>query len=920
MVKTRPLVGRQREATEFQHLLDEAAHGAGGLVLIGGEAGIGKTALLSAVLDEARDRGLTVRTGRCPGPGETPPFGPWLELAAAPHSGLPRPFGDGPQAGPAEIAAGLLALLGQNPAVLALEDIHWADPATLDLLKHVCPRLAGRSMLVVATYRSDEVHRAHPLWALLPELQRTGARRMLLDRLAPDDVSELTTLLLGPDESDAARRLYERTEGHPLFLCELLEAADRTGTIPGESDPLPETVQQALDSRLARLSAMAQSVLQVAAIIGERFPYDLLLQVAGLPEDDVLTALEQAVALHVIADEHDRFAFTHALLREALVGRLIGPRRRHWHRRIAETLVASPRPDTGAIARHLSRAGDPKAPAYLMEAGDQALHLGALVQAGELYEQALETLPDTAPLRAELLLKLGFTLRYSELSRARAYWEEALKAPGERAVLVWIRYHLLIWRFRPDEPAWHTAAANVLAEQKSLLGNPDYHRLEQLLCGSMAKHPRIIVALAQALMAAGQMEQADELLKETLAGLPPDSERNDLLRVQWELEWYVGRRTRALAIGRQLMDSLLRAGFYHAAIAWGWRQFAAMVVTQADRPDEIDALAEWVMQAEADVVNRTGYPFREGFSTMGYWQFLRGDWAGAYRHRVEFLRQNPADLERQTRKEAVLILLCRGEWAEAREILSTLYPRHPDEELIDIQLGNVWVPIFQARYHLATGAPDQARVWLEAGERYIVRHRLEPDRASLLIAWADYHFRTGNLKAAAEAAGKALPLAIETNDCLDIIRAKRLLGSAGPVQEASGWFDQAQALAEQCRFPYEAALVQLARGQRLAGAPGALEGLRQARETFARLGAAPALAEAEAALEQGLRASLPDGLTEREAEVVRLVAQGLTDKEIGARLFISPKTVDGHLRNIFNKVGVSSRTALATYAARHGLL
>ena len=152
-----------------------------------------------------------------------------------------------------------------------------------------------------------------------------------------------------------------------------------------------------------------------------------------------------------------------------------------------------------------------------------------------------------------------------------------------------------------------------------------------------------------------------------------------------------------------------------------------------------------------------------------------------------------------------------------------------------------------------------------------------------------------------------------------------MLGSVSQAQEAGGWFDEALALAEQCRFPYQVALTQLARGQRLPGAPGALDGLRQARDAFARLGAAPALAEAEKALEQAGTAEsptplLPDGLTEREAEVVRLVAQGLTDKEIGARLFISPKTVDGHLRNIFNKVGVGSRTALATYAARHGLI
>jgi DNA-binding CsgD family transcriptional regulator len=137
----------------------------------------------------------------------------------------------------------------------------------------------------------------------------------------------------------------------------------------------------------------------------------------------------------------------------------------------------------------------------------------------------------------------------------------------------------------------------------------------------------------------------------------------------------------------------------------------------------------------------------------------------------------------------------------------------------------------------------------------------------------------------------------------------------GRTTEADAQLAASLELAQRCRVPYEAALTQLVRAQRFPGAPGAREGLEAARATFERLGAAPALAGAAA-----VGAAYPDGLTAREVEVLRLVAQGLTDKEVGAQLYISPRTVDGHLRNIFAKAGVSTRSALAAYAARQHLL
>lgn len=225
-------------------------------------------------------------------------------------------------------------------------------------------RLPETGVLVIASYRSDEIHRTHPLWTLLPELQRAGADRLLLDRLTASDVAELAAAVMpgAPGVDALARRLHARTGGHALFVRDLVLAAARAGSIPGEEEPLPETVQQAIDTRLLRLTRDQQAVLQAAAVIGERFSYDLLARVVEASEDELVEALETAMALHIIRSaDGEQFVFDHALVREALVNRLIGPRRRRWHMLVAEALLGEAHPDPEAVALHLSRAGDPRA-------------------------------------------------------------------------------------------------------------------------------------------------------------------------------------------------------------------------------------------------------------------------------------------------------------------------------------------------------------------------------------------------------------------------------------------------------------------------------------------------------------------------------------------------------------------------------
>lgn len=348
VLRTLPLLERDAERAEAARLLTQAREGQGTLLLLGGEAGIGKTTLLEAMAGDAN--GMLCVVGHCPGPGDAPPFGPLHQVVgqlAARHGAdsetLPAPLGlaqTGAREGenPALLAGALAGWLGAvgQPVLAALEDVHWADPSTLEVLKHLPGHLAGLPVLVVATYRTDEVNRTHPLWALLPHWQRFGCPRLLLRRLTPRAVAELAAHALGerPDLDGLANRLYQRTGGLPLFVREMLHALSQREAPNDES--LPETVQQVIDSLLSRLAAGTQEVLQVAAVIGEHFEWDLLERVLNLGEEQLQAAVEEAVAYHVVRPAGgERYRFGHALVREALLARLHGPRRRRWLRRVA---------------------------------------------------------------------------------------------------------------------------------------------------------------------------------------------------------------------------------------------------------------------------------------------------------------------------------------------------------------------------------------------------------------------------------------------------------------------------------------------------------------------------------------------------------------------------------------------------------
>lgn len=932
MASAFPFVGRDQEQAELQSRIRAAAEGRGSLVLLGGEAGTGKTTLLQAVLDAA-ETALPV-IGRCPGPGETPPYGPWIEVVDRlrreqgwESATLPPPFGAATgQWSAYELSGSLSHWLGRHglPLVVVVEDLHWADAASLDLIRHMAARIQDWPVLLVATYRTDELSRQHPLWHLLPEAQRAGAARILLDRLTRADVEDLVARTLPPAMAcpEVSDRVWERTAGLALFIREVLEAAARTGQVPGPGDPLPQTLQQAMDSKLDRLPPPALAALEPAAVYGERFSFDLLARVVDMDEDALAEALECAAARHVIAplDAEGRwFRFDHALFREALLARLISSRRRRWHARIADGLPEMHGADPDGIAYHLMRAGDPRAVEHLLAAGDRARRLGALTQGAERYEQALSMLPPAHPRRGELLLKLGFCLRWGDPSRASGCWQEA-EACGDPATALWARHLQLALARERNEPGCVERATTLLPAQEEFQEHPEYQRLETDLFGSLAGYPRAATVLIAALTLSGKPDEARSRLREISARALPGP---DLLHNAVMLALLSGHLSEAAALCGQGAEAALALRRYREAVLLRANQLLIRLIGDADRPDEVDELAANLRQVEEEAWQRTGYAFlRRGFSLTGVYLFFRGDWQAAHHHVVEAARQDPTAFSGTLVWYAGRILLRIGDPEGARPFIELVPPLHPTEPVPVSNNLMVLAHTLRAELCLALGDLPQARTWLEAAERWPALGSAPFFRANVRLGWAVLHRQSGELENAWRAALHGLRDARAASSTIATIEAHRMLGELAAVrgegQSAQKHFQAALDLANRARFPLEAALTRLARGRTLSDSPTSAADLQQGGAFFDQVGASPARQQAEQPLHTG--ELLPDGLTAREVEVVAQVAAGLTNREIAARLFISPKTVDRHLGNIFNKTGVSNRAALAAYATRHGLV
>jgi hypothetical protein len=457
---TRPTVGRARELSELDDLLGRAAAGAGSVVMLTGEPGIGKTRLAATLAGRCADHGARAVWAACWDGGGAPAYWPWIQVLRrvladarpaglaplAPHAAhvarlVPELAGRLPAAGPAElappraetgddddrfrlfdaVAATLRAVAAQTPLLVVLDDLHDADASSLALLDFVSRDVDALALLLVGTYRDrgtvNAPSRADPA-AVAPQ-----ARRLPLTGLEPGDVAQLVAARVpGTPPEALARELHRRTSGNPLFVDELLGLVEREGAPrPGSAVPLPAGVRDAIGRRLEPLGAPAGALLEVAAVVGGRFRLETVAASAGVHAGEAFDHLEEALAgglVDEVTAPEPTFAFTHGLVRETIYDGLARRRRAELHAAVAEVLerryAADPEAHLAEVAHHLLEAlplGDPaRAHDLARRAGERALGLAAWEEAGEHLGRALalQERLDTAPEeRAALLLALG---------------------------------------------------------------------------------------------------------------------------------------------------------------------------------------------------------------------------------------------------------------------------------------------------------------------------------------------------------------------------------------------------------------------------------------------------------------------------------------------------------------------------------
>ncbi len=1000
------LVGRSDELAELVAALDHTLTGTASVVVLDGDAGVGKTRLLTELLATARERDTLTLIGHCVDLGDAPP--PYLPLTEAfarlanqrpelvdeirrrfPALARLLPREAQPPGGRQEsgerlnrgelfeaVVGALAALAADQPLLLVVEDVHWADQATRDLLGYLFTRVAGEPLTVVVSFRSDDLHRRHPLRPTLAEWSRLPAvQRVHLEPLGADDVRTLVRALTGaPLPEQQIRSIITRAEGNAFFAEELVAAGQFA-----DVQALPWQLADLLLVRMDRLSADARELVGVAAVGGRRVSHELLAQVAMLPHDGLDAALREAVDAHILQPTPSGrgYTFRHALLAEAVYDDLLPGERVRIHAAFARALAA--RGGSAAeLAAHARASHDlPTAYTASVRAGQEAMAVAAPQEAMRHLQTALEIAPLIgAPLVTEHAGDIDDT---SDIDDTGGSASEA--------------------------------------------GGP----------GPVTDLASLLLAVVEAAVAAGRSYRGLRLAREALAALPvdaPDRARARLLYAvcfagvagEADLEM-LHDNAEALRLVADEPDSLftIRVKALHARLnlAFGreveaerWALAAIDMARRLDRPGPLadaettlavlrrradePAAAAARLQAVAEEAQRAGETIAElrsrynigslhfeqgeleqaqaayeltwrrareigrpwtvygmdARSMTGLIQYTRGDWDGALRT-LDLTGESPTMQAEALFDSSVLaVQVGRGEPATDR-VLARLRPWWERESRVAINTVFAVLEHHEQRADVCAAAalldeaiPLLSTLWQDPW--FLGRIRLSAAAVATFAAAAPASTQAQRAELVERArplvgdgrtsAEKGLPsgrrLGVEAVAWLarleaEWARLRWLAGveAPGEVEHLKLWQAAVDAFADEsfgnvaerarCRARMAAVL-------RSAGRlTEAAEQADQAREVARRLRAQPLLDEVRAL---GLAPRGPrgagrggkgtDALTDREREVLGLLVEGRSNRQIARQLYISEKTASVHVSNILAKLGVRSRAEAAAVARR----
>lgn len=855
-----PLLERDRVLTALSEHLNLAARGHGRVVLLPGEAGVGKTAVLDRFVDMAGSRAEVLR-GWCD-PLSTPrPLGAWMDIAPGLGARVQDEFDriDGAVGG----VAGLFrvvreALTPSGTRLLLFEDVHWADEASLDLIRLLARRIDELRVLLLASYRDDEIRPSHPIRVLLGDLAGvSGVHRCPLEPLSPRGVARLAAGRgLDVDE------LYRVTGGNAFFVTEVLA----TG-----GDGIPATVGDTVAGRLSRLSPGARRAAEVAAVLGSPAPVQLVFDLA----EGAAERTEELLGAGVLYPSGDGLAFRHELARMAVLDRIPAFDRAALHARVLNRLRADParRGDSALLAHHAEAAGDGDAVlVYALIAAARATGSGAHREAASQYRRALRFGAPLPPVRRATLLEelaqssflAGQVLDGISAMRDALELRRELSDPlREGEDLRWLSFAL--WPVGRGSEAWRTGeqAVRVL---EALAPSRELAWAYVNMC-QLAAYDQRGVAVAEA--------YAHRAL--SLSAFFEDPEAGGQARFHLALTRFISAHDDSSTDDNWADMQLAQVDMADAGLLEACAFLAMLSSVYASVHRDHDRAASALETLERIAGDRDLLLYRRIGSAHRPLGLLHRDlWDEAAE-----LAAAVVDQPGLTPAARVIPLLALGTIRArrgdpgSREVL--------DEALRIFEPCGWWTLLVSAARAEAAwldGDPPRARDEAQRGLEQATRHS-DPWLTGALARWVRI------------AGGQPPPVRAAEPFALEL---------------AGDWRGAAQAWDDRgCH--YDAALA------RLSGDPPAL--LRALR-TFESLGARPAAELATARLRGlGVRAAArgprpstrtnPHGLTDRQREIFDLVRAGMTGPRIAARLHLSPKTVDHHISAVLAKLGVHSR-------------
>jgi DNA-binding CsgD family transcriptional regulator len=949
-------VGRDTELAIARTMIDRALHTDSGLLLVAGEAGVGKTRLVDEAAGYAKRQGMQVLSGHCVQLGtEGLPFAPIAEAmrelirdtgrdqldqvlgpARELVSRLIPTLGDTPATQTAltssqllELVLGLIERLSANkPLLLIIEDLHWADRSTLELATFLAQNLRGVPVAMLITYRSDEVDRRHPLRVLLSTWERARSiTRLELRRFDRDEVGAQLAGILGEDpDAQTVDLVYQRSEGN-AFLAEEMLSVVRSGNPRG----LPPSLKDVLLARVDQLSAAATQVLRLAAVAGRSVPERLLVAVADLDELAVLTALREAVDGHLLVVDEAGYSFRHTLARDAVYDDLLPGERVRLHTAYTEALSRDPDllsdshlSVAASLAHHSYAALDlPRALDASIAAGREAAAGLAPREALTHYERALLIWPrvpaaqlPTDVDQAEVLWRAGdAAYQAGDLDRARSMLLQALTdlpadAPAERRARMMTTCALAL----RDLGRLHDAIT-MLEQTLDLLPDQPVTEVRAEVLGALAN----VVMRANDLD--GCMRYAELAVAEAREVGATSVEADAAISLGYGLA--TSDHEAGIAALRAGLELALRHEHVYIALR-GYVNLSDLFETLGRSRESIAAAQAGIELAQRTAMRRTLGTYLMGNLAeaqlhLGEWDRTRALVGSALEGRPEGIFEATAQLLR-----AELAAL-QGDYTESREALvrTAAMVTDPDDDQFAAPLATI-----DADLHRAAGDYQRAREIVAAAlagrtdhpwVRYlwplvwtgvradVERSLIDPPGGGVQPTLVDF-LELMPAPGPADGAYRAMCAA----------ERGRLTGDADWTSVVAAW----RAL----EWPWPLAYSLLRDAEQRASA----DPLRESWTIATRLGARPLIIEAEhlaqrLCVDVGAPSELSRNpldelnLTSREQEVLLLLAAGRSNPEIAHELFISPKTASVHVSNILAKLGLSSRVQAATLVHRLGL-